>query len=107
MTDDELDRMLRAARDDAVPLGEPLRARVLADAAAPAVPVPRRRRDELRGWLGALVGVPAAAALGLWIGIARPDAVLPYLPTGEASPVEETALLDDVFGAAWIEGETG
>ena len=107
MTDDDLDRMLGAARDDAVPLGDAFRARLLTDAAAPAVPVPRRRRDELRGWLGALVGVPAAAALGLWIGIARPDAVLPYLPLEDDGPVEETALLDDVFGTGWIEGETG
>ena len=105
MTDDDLDRMLGAARDDAVPLGDAFRARLLTDAAASVVPPPYRTR--LRGWLGALVGVPAAAALGLWIGIARPDAVLPYLPLGGEEPVEETALLDDVFGAGWIEGETG
>lgn len=104
MTDDDLDLMLRAARDDTAPLGQGLRARILADATTQTTPVPARER--FLGWLGGFVGVPTAALLGLWIGIAQADVVLSYVPSTAVASADEVALLDDVFGAAWIEGET-
>lgn len=107
MTDDDLNQMLRAARDDTAPLPPSLTARILADAAQAAearAPVPRA--PAWRRWLGGLVAVPTAAALGLMLGVAQPDAVLSYVPGAETSG-SDAVLLDEVFGAAWIEGETG
>ncbi|CTQ48794.1 hypothetical protein [Jannaschia donghaensis] len=105
MDDDDLDHMLRAARADTVPLGDGLRARILADAARRPAPAPKS--GLLPAWLGGILGVPTAAALGLWIGVAQADLVLTYMPGTSISSEGEAALLDDVFGTAWIEGETG
>lgn len=104
MTDDDLNQMLRAARDDTAPMPPSLTARILADAAQARAPVPRA--PAWRRWLGGIVAVPTAAALGLMLGVAQPDAVLGYVPGADATG-SDAALLDEVFGAAWIEGETG
>ena len=86
-TDTDLDALFAAARRDGPVLPAPLFEAMLADAdreqaarlhpaAAPPRPVGR-----LRGWIGALggwqavSGLTAAAAAGIWIGIAAPDAV--------------------------------
>lgn len=105
MTDDGLDGMLRAARDDTAPLDGGLRARILADAAVQTAPAPRPGR--LRDWLGGVIGVPTAAALGLWLGVAQADVVRAYVPGAAGMGTADAVLLDEVFGAAWIEGETG
>jgi hypothetical protein len=105
MTDDDLNTMLRAARTDTAPLGDGLRARILADAALQTTPEPRPSR--LRGWLSGLIGVPTAAALGLWIGIAQADVVLTYVPGSDLTGDADVTLMDDVFGTDWAIGETG
>lgn len=105
MTDDDLNRMLRAARDDTAPLPPSLTARILADAAEASAPPPHVSARSR--WLAGILAVPTAAAFGLVLGVAQPAAVLGYLPGTDAATGVEAALLDEVFGAAWIEGETG
>jgi len=82
MTDDsnELEDILALVRDVERPSND-LVARVLADAAAvqaaAAAPAPVRSRGWFQtsgGWLGA-GGLVAAAATGLFIGVAAPDRV--------------------------------
>ncbi|SDZ23782.1 hypothetical protein SAMN05444004_10875 [Jannaschia faecimaris] len=104
MKNDDLEMLLQTAREDTAPLRDALRARILDDAARQAAPAPRPGR--LLGWLGGFVGLPTAAVLGLWLGITQADLVLIYVP-GAATTEIDALLLDDVFGATWIEGETG
>lgn len=108
MTDDDIDALLRSARDDTAPLGPDLRARILADLPGPVATGPGFGA-RLGGWIGGLVAMPGAALLGLWIGLAQPATVLEFVPGTNAAgaTVEDTALLDDVFGTVWSDGMQG
>ncbi|WP_179381433.1 hypothetical protein [Jannaschia marina] len=107
MNDDDLDRLLRAARDDEAPLGDGLRARLLDDATRATTARPSARRSPW-SWIGGALGVPTAAVLGLWLGLAQADVVLSYVPLTDGTlAATETELLDGVFGTVWMEGDTG
>ncbi|WP_220750683.1 hypothetical protein [Jannaschia sp. AI_61] len=105
MDDREIDALLAQLAEDAEPLGQDLRSRLLADAPRP-MPTPWYRRLTRRvgpaGWGGAL-GVPMAAACGLWLGVAQPDWVLGTVPgvtvDQQVSGAED--LFDDVYGSTW------
>lgn len=99
MREDDLDDLLRAVRDDTAPVPEALRVRIVAEAGHVAAP---SRSLGLRGWLGGLIGVPGAALLGLWLGAVQPALVFDVLPE-----TQSTVLLDEVFGAAWMQGDAG
>ena len=93
MKEDDLDRMLRAARTDEVPIPDRLRARILADA-----PVARRRsiwRPDLPA-IGAMIGLPGAAALGLVLGLAQPALIVE--PLAVVVPVDMADPIGTVFG---------
>ncbi|SFI56911.1 hypothetical protein [Jannaschia pohangensis] len=107
---DDLDALLTAARGDDAPLPQGLRARVLADHARVTAPVRPVGGFGLRGWLAGIVGVPGAAVLGLWLGLAQPDLFYGILPDGGVVDgglaEEETVLLEDLFGTDWTQGDT-
>ncbi|MCK0167430.1 hypothetical protein MWU52_07720 [Jannaschia sp. S6380] len=95
MTDHDLENRLRDLQSREVPLPRDLRARILAEVR----PAPTARRLPWWGW----AGMPAATALGLWIGLMQPVLVQQMLPLG----TEEATLLGDLFGGAFPEGESG
>jgi len=94
----EIEAALADLSRDETPLDPAFRARLLADAAATTVR-PRRRWGRLPELIG-LAGLPAAALVGVWLGLANPSLVLMATPWEVAS--DDGALLDDVFGGAWV-----
>ena len=107
MADKDLDLILRAARDDTTPLGDGLRARILADAVPAAIAQAASGADRVRAWIGGLVGVPAAAVLGLWLGMAQPTVVLEFVPADVGVDTADAALMDEIFGTVWSEEDAG
>ncbi len=98
--DREIEAMLRGMAADEAPLPPGLRAAIVADAGevAAARTGPRRWRW-LAGW-GPVVGAPAAALCGLWLGIAQPTLVLEAIPGIDATEAGD-ALLSDIYGSDW------
>ena len=80
MADKDLDLMLRAARDDTTPLGDGLRARILANAVPAPIAQAASGADRVRAWIG-----------GLDVGVDTADA----------------ALMDEIFGTVWSEEDAG
>ena len=101
MADKDLDLMLRAARDDTTPLGDGLRARILADAVPAAVAQAASGADRVRAWIGGL------AVLGLWLGMAQPTVVLEFVPADVGVDTADAALMDEIFGTVWSEEDAG
>ncbi|WP_371157570.1 hypothetical protein [Jannaschia sp. 2305UL9-9] len=100
----KIETWLAEMADDTVPLGDDLRARLIADAPVPPAPQAWWRTLGVGLWGGAL-GVPLAAVCGVWLGIAQPALVLQSVP-GLSQATEEVAsdgLLDDVYGTSWEE----
>ena len=117
MTDkDPLDPFFEAARAQRPAPSDDLLARVMADAEAAAtarVPVEQvdsrtgvlvRLKEALGGWPG-LAGLTAAAAAGVWIGVAVPDIGALSLPSwSDAEGYDLTDLLPGYGAVAFEEG---
>lgn len=112
LNDFELDEVFAAARREAPAVSEDFMARIVADAfkvqdefSAPAVETEDERLslfemlwDMLGGWAGA-GGLVAAAATGLWIGIAPPNALSLIDEAIWGSSVDLTVFSgDDILG---------
>jgi hypothetical protein len=106
---DETDLEAAFERARAAPprMPDTLSARILADAAAlqPAVPIWRRMLRAIGGPAG-LGGVTAAAAAGLWLGIAPPVETVDPLVLIGATPTAAEVEMTELFGFGWY-GEEG